>query len=63
MRLGNVYFDDECAVCGNVLECDLCKDGHGIGRERTRMVEMVRCQFEHYEQTIRKQRKENKENE
>lgn len=63
MRLGNVYFEDECAHCGQVLECELCRDGHGVGRPRARMTEMVRCQFEHFEKAIREQRKEKKKDE
>lgn len=47
MRLGYKEFNDECANCGNVLECELCKQGHGIGMERTNITQMVKCQMEH----------------
>lgn len=38
---------DECSKCGKFLECELCLQGHAIGRERENIVEMVRCQMEH----------------
>lgn len=38
---------DECSQCGELLQCELCKDGHGFHRERDRIAEMVQCQFEH----------------
>lgn len=40
---------DECELCGEVLQCELCRDGHGIGRDRCRIAEMVRCQRKHKE--------------
>lgn len=62
MRLGNVYFDDECSMCGDVLQCELCREGHGIGVERTNITKMIGCQMRHYEKTLREQ-KERKSNE
>lgn len=47
MRIKGVEINDECSKCGKVLNCDLMLDGHGCGRERTRIAEMMRCQFEH----------------
>jgi len=38
---------DECEYCGELTECELFRDGHGIGRERCRMVELVVCQRKH----------------
>lgn len=41
---------DECKDCGELFTCELCKDGHGIKRERSRMTEMLRCQLKHMEE-------------
>lgn len=40
---------DECSECGNILECELFKDGHGIDRERQNVSKMVMCQIKHKE--------------
>lgn len=42
---------DECSKCERLLECELCKEGHGIRQERRNVVEMVRCQFKHMEKS------------
>lgn len=47
VKLGNKEIDDECARCGDILTCELCKDGHGVLRERSRITEMIECQYEH----------------
>ncbi len=36
-----------CSKCGNVLECELFRQGHGIKQERINIREMVECQMEH----------------
>lgn len=46
-KLGNKIITDECSLCGDLLTCELCKDGHGILRERSRITEMMICQDEH----------------
>lgn len=46
-RLGNKEIYDECSLCGDILTCELCKDGHGIMRERSRITEMFECQTKH----------------
>lgn len=38
---------DECSMCGELLQCQLCREGHGIGCERNNVSDMVKCQFEH----------------
>lgn len=53
MLLGGKEVKDECSVCGNVLSCDLCKDGHGIRRERTNIAQMVKCQLEHQQRRLK----------
>ena len=40
---------DECEKCGEILECELTRQGHGIGQERTNMTKMVACQMWHKE--------------
>ena len=46
-KLGNKLITDECAMYGDILTCELCKDGHGIMRERSRITEMFECQTKH----------------
>ena len=43
---------DECAKCENVLECELCRVGHGIKCERDRITELVICQMQHEEKRV-----------
>lgn len=38
---------DECRYCGDILQCETFMCGHGINRERSRMLEMVDCQIRH----------------
>lgn len=38
---------DECSKCGELLECELCRQGHGIRQERTNITKMIMCQLEH----------------
>lgn len=47
MRIFGKEITDECSKCGNVLECELFRQGHGIKKERTNVREMVECQMEH----------------
>lgn len=46
-KIGNKVINDECALCGDILTCELCKDGHGILRVRSRITEMLECQIRH----------------
>lgn len=50
MNLANIK--DECSKCENLLECDLCKQGHGIKQERCNIAQMVKCQWEHRDKRI-----------
>lgn len=54
MKLGNKEIKDECSRCGEVLTCQLCADGHGIRRERSRVAELVNCQLEHMKKREKK---------
>lgn len=47
MRVHGREISDECQYCGKVLQCDLFKMGHGIGIERQRIAELIKCQLEH----------------
>lgn len=38
---------DECSHCGNIFECSLCRQGHGIGTERENVTKMFKCQINH----------------
>lgn len=49
MRIAGKEINDECQYCGNVLQCELFRKGHGIKRERESVVEMIKCQMEHRE--------------
>jgi hypothetical protein len=49
MKIFGKEINDECKNCGKILECELFRQGHGIGCERTNISEMVRCQLEHYQ--------------
>lgn len=40
---------DECSKCGQVLECELFRQGHGIKCDRQNISKMLECQFEHRE--------------
>lgn len=38
---------DECQHCGEVLQCELFRQGHGIRQERSHVAGMFACQMEH----------------
>jgi hypothetical protein len=40
---------DECSKCGNILECELFRQGHGIKQERENIAKMIACQMKHRE--------------
>lgn len=41
MRIAGKEINDECVHCGEILECELFKQGHGIRQERTNVVQMI----------------------
>ena len=49
MIIAGKEIKDECEKCGEILECELTRQGHGIGQERTNMTKMVACQMWHKE--------------
>lgn len=38
---------DECSKCGQILECELFRQGHGIKQERENIAKMIECQMRH----------------
>lgn len=49
IKIANKEIKDECQYCGQILTCELCRQGHGIGRERENVSQMFRCQMRHEE--------------
>lgn len=49
MKIFSKEIADECQHCGNVLECELFRQGHGIKQERQNIAKMIACQIEHEE--------------
>ena len=47
MKIKGREIKSECKNCGEILQCELFLDGHGIGRERKRITELVQCQIDH----------------
>lgn len=50
MKIRGKEIKDECQYCGQILGCDLFRQGHGIGQDRENIVQMVRCQIQHKQQ-------------
>lgn len=49
MRIVGKEINDECSRCGNILECELFRQGHGIKQERENIAKMIECQIKHRE--------------
>ena len=49
MRIACKEINDECSRCGNILECELFRQGHGIKQERENIAKMIECQIKHRE--------------
>ena len=49
MRLAGKEIKDECEKCGEILVCELTRQGHGIGQPRTNITQMVEYQISHKE--------------
>ena len=49
MRLAGKEIKDECEKCGEILVCELTRQGHGIDQPRTNITQMVECQISHKE--------------
>ena len=49
MEVYGKEINDECSKCGNILECELFRQGHGIKQERENIAKMIACQMKHRE--------------
>jgi hypothetical protein len=49
MKVFGKEINDECSKCGNILECELFRQGHGIKQERENIAKMIACQMKHRE--------------
>ncbi len=49
MKIFGKEITDECQHCGNILECELFRQGHGIRQERQNIAKMLSCQMKHEE--------------
>lgn len=49
MEICGKEIKDECSNCGNILECELFRQGHGIKQERENIAKMIACQMKHRE--------------
>ncbi len=49
MKISGKEIKDECQYCGEILQCELFRQGHGIGQKRNNIVDMLNCQFDHRE--------------
>lgn len=47
MKIMGKEINDECSKCGNILECELFRQGHGIKQERENVAKMIECQMNH----------------
>ena len=50
MQIAGKEIKDECSRCGNILECELFRQGHGIKQERENIAKMIECQMRHREE-------------
>ena len=49
MKVFGKEINDECSKCGNILECELFRQGHGLRQERENVAKMIECQMKHRE--------------
>lgn len=54
MRIAGKEINDSCLECGEMLQCDLFKQGHGIRCERENVTKMLRCQIKREEERRKK---------
>lgn len=54
MQVANKEINDECQYCGEILRCELFRQGHGIKCKRENVTKMIKCQMEHLEKRIEK---------
>ena len=49
MRIAGKEINDECSKCGNILECELFRQGHGIKQYLENVAKMIECLMKHRE--------------
>lgn len=54
MQIAGKEINDECLECGEMLQCELFKQGHGIRQKRNNVGEMFSCQMKHYEKRVKR---------
>ncbi len=59
MLIGGKEIKDECSRCGNILQCELCRQGHGIRQDRKNIAKMINCQLDHHDQREKKEMRTN----
>lgn len=59
MLIGGKEIKDECSKCADILQCKLCRQGHGIKQERNNIAKMLNCQLDHQEQREKKEMRAN----
>lgn len=47
MKIHGKEINDECVKCGEILNCQLFLDGHGINTPRKNISAMFSCQMRH----------------
>lgn len=58
MRIAGKEINDECQYCGEILQCELSRRGHGIKCIRENITEMIGCQMNHREKREHKDSKD-----
>lgn len=53
MKIAGKEIKDECQYCGEILQCELFIQGHGIRQQRSNIAEMLKCQFRHKEERVK----------
>lgn len=59
MLIGGKEIKDECSRCGNILQCELCRQGHGNRQDRKNIAKMINCQLDHHDQREKKEMRTN----
>ena len=49
MKIAGKEIKDECQHCGEILNCKLFLEGHGIRTERRNVTKLIECQMRHNE--------------
>lgn len=61
MQIFGKEINDECKYCGDILECELFRQGHGIKQPRSNISQLFSCQMNHAEKREKNSSEEKKE--